>query len=120
MNNKYILDENGNPIEEIDLLKWGRWFETADRHIDKTMIGIEMWKFWLGKLLKIKRWEPCWVSTVFLGLNHNFYCTGPPLLFETMIFGGEHDQYQERYTTKKEAIEGHKRALKIIKGNKED
>ena len=27
------------------------------------------------------------VSTVFLGLDHQFHAHGPPLLFETMVFG---------------------------------
>lgn len=48
-----------------------------------------------------------YVSTVFLGLDHSFGSFGEckPVLFETMIFGGEHDQYQE----------GHKRALEMVK-----
>jgi hypothetical protein len=33
------------------------------------------------------------VSTVFLGTNHSFGFE-PPLLFETMIFGGRFDDYQ--------------------------
>lgn len=52
------------------------------------------------------------VSTVFLGLDHN-YEDGPPILFETMIFGGKHDEYQERYSTWDEAVEGHARAVKL-------
>lgn len=55
------------------------------------------------------------VSTVFLCLNHA-YGDGPPILFETMIFGGEHDQYQDRYSTWEEAERGHKKAIAIVKG----
>lgn len=29
--NKYTLDPDGKPVLEPDLLKWGKWFETADR-----------------------------------------------------------------------------------------
>jgi hypothetical protein len=29
------------------------------------------------------------VSTVFLGVDHNFFGVGGPILFETMIFGGD-------------------------------
>ncbi len=36
---------------------------------------------------------------------------GPPVLFETMIFGGPEHGYQERYTSWTEAEEGHKRAV---------
>ena len=48
------------------------------------------------------------VSTIFLVVNHN-YGNGPPLLFETMIFGGPEDQFQQRYSTWDEAVEGHEK-----------
>ena len=51
------------------------------------------------------------VSTVFLGIDHSFMEGGPPLLFETMIFGGERDGEQMRYATKSEAIAGHNQAV---------
>ena len=93
----YIL-ENKIP-KACSLLEWGRWFEKAERHVAKdTIKGVD-------------------VSTVFLGLDHNYF-GGPPLLFETMIFGGEHDDYQERYTTWDEALLGHGRALALVKGEK--
>jgi len=47
---------------------------------------------------------------VFLGLNHSFG-EGPPLLFETMVFGGALDQEQARYTTWEQAEAGHKQML---------
>lgn len=49
------------------------------------------------------------VSTVFLGLDHGFGAGGPPLVFETMIFGGPHDQDQERCCTYDEAEAMHAR-----------
>ena len=52
------------------------------------------------------------VSTVFLGLDHS-WGGYRPLLFETMIFGGEYDMYLERYTTYSEAVDGHQRACKL-------
>ena len=59
------------------------------------------------------------VSTVFLGLDHRFSDSledGPPVLWETMIFGGAHDEHQERYTSRADAIAGHARAVKMVKG----
>lgn len=53
------------------------------------------------------------VSTVWLGLNHQ-YGAGPPLIFETMIFGGQHDQWCMRYSTEAEAKEGHARVVAAI------
>jgi len=46
------------------------------------------------------------VSTVFLGLDHAFG-DGPPVLFETMVFGGPLDGEQDRYCTWDEAVAGH-------------
>ncbi len=57
------------------------------------------------------------VSTVFLVMDHA-YNDGPPILFETMIFGGEHDQYQERYSTWDEAVAGHAHAMAMVQEGK--
>lgn len=95
---KYVLDDLGNPVEEIDLVVWAKWFESANRHLAKDELpgGIR-------------------VSTVFLGMDHN-WGEGPPLLWETMIFGGPNDSYQDRYSTREAALEGHKRALQLAQG----
>jgi hypothetical protein len=54
------------------------------------------------------------VSTVFLGLNHQ-YEEGPPLVFETMVFGGAHDQaWEERYSTYDEAKAGHEAMIERV------
>ena len=54
------------------------------------------------------------VSTVFLGIDYGFGA-GEPVLFETMIFGGKHDGFQNRYLTWKEAEKGHKKAMELVK-----
>ena len=95
MLDKYILDNNGNPLIETDILTWSRWFETADRSVCRTQVGEST------------------VSTVFLGLDHSFSEQGPPILYETMIFGGVHDQYQQRYATRAEAVAGHAAAVAL-------
>jgi hypothetical protein len=94
-------------------MEFAKWFETADRDVKKTDIPVRAFLVYLGRLLKIKRFEPIQVSTVFLGLNHNFG-NGPPMLFETMIFGGRFDQEQWRYSTWEEAEKGHQAALDYI------
>lgn len=94
---KYILDENRKPVKENDLFKWGEWMQTADRHVAKT-----------------KADDDVEVSTVFLGLDHNFWGEGPPILFETMIFGGEHDGWMDRYATWEEAELGHLAAVRMV------
>jgi hypothetical protein len=54
------------------------------------------------------------ISTVFLGLDHNFF-GGKPLLFETMVFGGENDEYQNRCSTWEEAEAMHQVAVEIVR-----
>lgn len=53
------------------------------------------------------------VSTVWLGLNHNYRPNGLPLIFETMIFSKDNykDLWCERYSTLDEATVGHEKAL---------
>ena len=55
------------------------------------------------------------VSTIFMGLDHNFSNEGPPILFETMVFGGALDQEQARYATWEEAEAGHKAMVEMVK-----
>ena len=61
------------------------------------------------------------VSTVDLGLNHQFDPSLPPLYYETMIFKIENekvnyeDLYCERYTTEEEARVGHEKAIEYVK-----
>ena len=54
------------------------------------------------------------VSTVFLSLDHSFG-DGPPVLFETMTFGGQQDGNQCRYRTWDEAVAGHATVVEGIK-----
>ena len=53
------------------------------------------------------------VSTVFLTMDHSF--GGElPILFETMIFGGQYNDYQWRYSTYEEAEAGHQAACYLV------
>jgi hypothetical protein len=59
-----------------------------------------------------------WLSTVFLGFDHNYGREGPPLLFETMLFKSEEDlqeEYCERYATWDEAAAGHRAVLRRLR-----
>ena len=56
-----------------------------------------------------------WISTVWLGLDHNFYEKDSPLIFETMVFpkkGDYQDLDCQRYSTEEEAISGHEKLVK--------
>jgi len=55
--------------------------------------------------------EPIRVSTAFLGIDHNFTDDGPPMLFETMVFGGALDGDCDRTSTWEEAEKQHVETL---------
>lgn len=79
--------------------EWGQWFEDKNnsRKVNKTQLGNVV------------------ISTVFLGLNHNFSGIGAPILFETLVFGGAFDQSMERYRTWAEAEAGHEEmVMKVV------
>ncbi len=55
------------------------------------------------------------VSTVLLVLDHNWDPYGPPLIFESMVFGdGDGDQWTSRYSTKEQAIVGHEQIVSAL------
>lgn len=63
------------------------------------------------------------ISTVWLGLDHQWVDGESPLLFETMIFKDNNfdSDYLERYSTYEQALEGHKKAVEWVKnGCKEE
>ena len=93
MTDKYILDGK-TPVPCGDLIAWATWLGKTNRHVGNAeKDGVR-------------------VSTVFLGLDHS-WGDGPPRLFETMIFGGEHDDYQERCSTWEEAEAMHTKACAL-------
>lgn len=84
----YILDELDQPVEVADVIEWSKW--RAEHPADDQVGDIR-------------------VSTVFLGLDHSFRSVlgGPPVLWETMVFGGPLDHEMDRYTSKAAAQRGH-------------
>ena len=89
----YVL--RGHEVVPVDQAIWAQRFEISNRRVAHTRAaGLE-------------------VSTVFLGLDHRHGGGGPPLVFETMIFGGALDGHQWRYATWAEAEAGHRAAVDI-------
>ena len=96
MSKWYILDNNHNPVS-APIMEAAQWMDENPNR----------------KIVKQEYVDDIHVSTVFLGLDHSW--TGKiPVLWETMIFGGEHDNYQERYTSYQDALEGHQKALNLV------
>lgn len=103
---------------KIDNFK--RWEEPVSRYYDRAgnTMTQDAWNTRFGdydykRVDKTEEgdWE---VSTVWLGLDHQ-WGDGPPHIFETMIFGGEHDQGCWRYATEAEAIAGHQRVVEALR-----
>jgi len=97
MRSLHFILKDGKPIPAT-VMEWAEWMEKNEKHIaENNFDGVR-------------------VSTVFLGLDHNFHIDKPPILYETMIFGGKYDQYQDRYETVEQAIVGHLYAVNLVEG----
>lgn len=88
----YTLNSQGEPIEEPDILRWAEWLSTGERTIANTQIT-----------------DDIRVSTIFLSIDYGFSLDDnhPPILWETMIFGGPDDMAQWRYTGRDQALAHH-------------
>lgn len=97
---RYKLDEAGDPVPCDNVLEWAVWFAQSDaaRVVAKTELS-----------------SGCVVSTVFLGIDHNFR-DDDPVLWETMMFGGDYDLACDRYRSRKDALVGHELWVLVAKG----
>lgn len=131
----YIL-RGRKALRVHDVLKWGRWFEDADRKVAYTeFLNVQPWiaidKARIKKYIEQRRdlglpmttgtvdnirmlGRMIVVSTVFIGLDHS-YGSGPPLLFETMVFNGPCDGEQRRYPDWTSAEAGHGETVEAIR-----
>ena len=97
----YTLNKKGEPIPATDIYHWWNMFEISKQRIVKQ-----------ERIGKSK------VSTVFLGIDHNFLNRSEqaPILWETMVFGGKLDQEQDRCSgSRKQAKAMHQRMVKRVK-----
>jgi hypothetical protein len=92
----YILDNKHNPVP-CGITEWGTWMtDIANKIVKQEYVG------------------EIWVSTVFLGVDHNFTHSKDPILFETILFDHRFPigyVYQDRCSTWNEALEMHDRAV---------
>jgi hypothetical protein len=95
----YKLDEQ-HRIVRCGLMEWAKWFATGDRVVQQTHFDPDIL-----------------VSTVCLGMDHRFGDAGPPLLFETMVFGisMEDSDMVWRYSSYDDAETGHKATVRRVK-----
>ena len=94
-----ILDRDGKPISHRE---WGRLRQREDYY-----------------RVAQHRLNGLWVSTVWLGINHEGRPDAPPLIFETMVFPDDAAasdwDYQDRYSTLPQARVGHERVVAAIR-----
>ena len=95
----YWVLEGHTPVPVRDIRRWYEFSKSAEpRRVAETYVG------------------KVWLSTVFLTLDHNWRGPNhPPVLFETMVFGGgELNEAQMRYSTWEEAEAGHQDMLEVV------
>jgi hypothetical protein len=100
----YTLDELKNPVPCEDCHEWARQLANHEiKVVQQDYVGA------------------AWVSTVFLGIDHNFIGGGPPILFETMVFGLHliegfkfMDRDTRRYATWRDAEIGHAEIIRSL------
>jgi hypothetical protein len=99
MGRPVYYDRRGAPMT---LQQWAQKLEDEDyRHIARDVIGSE------------EPLDPApliTVATFWLGLNHDWR-SDEPLIYETIVVGGEHDTTGMRYATENQAREGHRRVV---------
>lgn len=105
--NKFILDAQGNPVPERNLLKWAKWYETADRRVKQEWV------------------ENVRISTVFTGIDMGwrFIMEGEkmvhiPILWETMTFSNNRELHElmDRCSGNREQAEAmHERMVRKVK-----
>ena len=95
----YKLDENKNVVQ-CTLKEWCDYTEgrtNQSKHVGDNNID--------GKR----------ISTIFLGLPYGYYENAPLYVFETIVFDDGSSIYEKRYSTWKEADEGHQRAIEWVR-----
>jgi len=93
----YFILEGRKPVPCKDLSEWASSISQQEsRRVGLTTI------------------DDIEVSTVFMGLDHNYSNSGPPILFETMVFRGLNSGDCYRYRTWEEAEAGHAEVVSMI------
>lgn len=107
---QYTLDEHGQPVDCPDVLEWARWMGDGER-----------------RRVELTEVDPgVWVSTVYLGINHNFTGQGAPVLWETMVWTDIPDatdplhscdwhDIQRRYSSQLAARTGHFEVCEFVR-----
>lgn len=102
---KRLTEKMGMPVPDM-------YF---DRH--GKAIGLGDWTYLHSDTGYVRvaetRLDEAWISTVWTGHDMGLGF-GPPIVFETMIFGGPLSDYQRRYHDEADALIGHLLAVALV------
>jgi hypothetical protein len=95
----YILNSDREPVQHPPNEAWFKWFgDLTNRRVAWTKIN-----------------EDVYVSTVFIGIDRSYGSAPQPWLFETHVFGGEHDGEERFASTWKEAEKNHAEMVALVR-----
>jgi hypothetical protein len=97
---RYILNDADEPVPCDDMVKWSLFCGTDPRRI----VGRST--FGDGLIL---------VSTIFTGMDYNWSLVGPPIVYETMMFGTGETRLCSRTHTRDEALHAHQAACAVAR-----
>ena len=93
---KFYILENMK-IKPVGVLDWAKWYEKNKQTIETTTIG------------------DIQITTEFVGIDDSVFEIDSPLLFETVILGGDMNGWVCQYSTLAEAKSGHFDAVDDVK-----
>lgn len=102
--NDYYLDEQHQAHPCLTAADFKKQLEQYEQHYDARKDN-DPWRVAITYVGGIR------VSTMFLSVNLGFNKDKPPVLFETMVFGGALNNRTERYYTWADAEIGHRQIV---------
>jgi hypothetical protein len=97
------------PVKAKNLAEWIAGVD--ERFTKASQFNVDPWQVAMTRIGDVD------VSTVFIALDLNFLRRDgdQPLVFETMVFGGAHDGFQQRCSTWDDALEQHEEAVAMVR-----
>lgn len=104
--NKYILDDEGNPKPVSDILVWNEWITDTKN----TKVAFD---FFNNGMV---------VNTEFTGKDYNSLNNLQPLLFETEVSDQDstYPDFSSRHYTKEEALDWHNQVMDYFCGKRKN
>lgn len=112
-------DAQGDNSSRLPALHWDR---------DGRPISLERWAELLERRESYRRVAATWlgdgpgavqVSTVWIGIDYGFGETARPLIYETMVFGGNLDGWQVRTADRTTAQAAHDEVVALVRADME-